>query len=81
MLLSRSAPVTACVLALFALTACQKEKVVDNALLYSRAAMSRDADDFSSFWSERVVEPEGHSAYLDANGGASTLLRIKRRTT
>lgn len=48
---------------------------------YSRAAMSRDADDFSSFWSERVVEPERHSAYLDANGGASTLLRIKRRTT
>lgn len=48
---------------------------------YSRAAMSREPDDFDRFWSSRVVGPEAHGDYLDANGGAATLLRIHRRTS
>jgi glutaconate CoA-transferase subunit A len=48
---------------------------------YSAAAMSREDGCFDRFWDERVVAPEGHGAYLDANGGAATLLRIRRRTS
>ncbi len=48
---------------------------------YSAAAMSRDEHEFESFWRDHVVAPEGHGAYLDANGGAATLLRINRRTS
>ena len=48
---------------------------------YSAAAMSRDDDAFSSFWNERVIEPDAQGDYLDANGGAATLMRIARRTT
>jgi glutaconate CoA-transferase subunit A len=47
---------------------------------YSAAAMSRDGG-FDSFWTDNVVGPDSHGAYLDANGGASTLLRINRRTS
>lgn len=45
---------------------------------YSGAANSGGFDDF---WNERVVAPDSHAAYLDANGGASTLLRIRRPTS
>ena len=48
---------------------------------YSAAAMSRDDDAFSSFWNERVIEPDAQGDYLDANGGAAPLMRIARRTT
>lgn len=48
---------------------------------YSAAAMSREHGDFEMFWNEHVVAPEGHGPYLDANGGAATLLRINRRTS
>ncbi len=33
-----------------------------------------------AFYAERISGPESHAAYLDANGGAKTLLRIARRT-
>jgi glutaconate CoA-transferase subunit A len=45
---------------------------------YSAAAMSREPEAFDAFWSQRVTEPAGHGAFLDANGGAATLLRIRR---
>ena len=47
---------------------------------YTAAATVADATAFDSFWEERVVGPAGHGAFLDANGGAGTLLRIRRRT-
>lgn len=48
---------------------------------YSAAATSRDAADFATFWDSHVVGPDSQAAYLDANGGVSTLLRINRRTS
>ena len=33
-----------------------------------------------AFWQERIAGPETHAAFLDANGGARTLLAIARRT-
>jgi len=35
----------------------------------------------ASFWEERIARPETHAAFLDANGGPETLLRIARRPT
>ena len=35
----------------------------------------------ASFWEERIAGPETHAAFLDANGGPETLLRIARRPT
>lgn len=48
---------------------------------YSAAAMSREEGCFDDFWRERVIAPDTHGAFLDANGGATTLLNIRRRTT
>lgn len=48
---------------------------------YSRAALSREPDDFATFWESRVVGPESHADHLAVNGGAATLLRIHRRTS
>jgi glutaconate CoA-transferase, subunit A len=45
---------------------------------YSSAALA-SAEDFAAFWDRRVVGPESHGDFLDANGGAATLLRIRRR--
>ena len=45
------------------------------------AASHSGSEAFSEFWTSRVVEPSSHSDYLDANGGARTLLRVKRRTS
>ena len=46
---------------------------------YTKAAMT-SPDAFASFWDERVVAPADHGAFLDANGGTATLLRVKRRS-
>ena len=40
-----------------------------------------DPEQAQAFWSERVDGPEGHGSFLDANGGARTLLSIARRTS
>lgn len=41
---------------------------------------ARDRDGWDAFWKQRVVGPDGQGSFLDANGGARTLLRIGRRT-
>ena len=46
---------------------------------YSKAA--RDPNDFATFWKDRVVGPDTQGTFLEANGGAETLLRIRRRTS
>jgi glutaconate CoA-transferase, subunit A len=53
----------------------------DGAFFEAYSAASRDADTFKSFFEERVVGPPTHAGFLDANGGARTLLDIRRRTT
>ena len=45
---------------------------------YSKAA--RSPETFGPFWAERVVGPDTQAAFLNANGGAATLLDVKRRT-
>jgi len=44
------------------------------------AAAHADPASAQSFWDERIAGPETHAAFLDANGGARTLLSIARRT-
>jgi glutaconate CoA-transferase subunit A len=46
---------------------------------YQRAA--RNPDDFKAFLEDRVLGPETWAGFLDANGGAATLLDIRRRTS
>ena len=50
---------------------------------FFRAYVAAHADPATAevFWQERIAGPETHSAFLDANGGAGTLLAIARRTT
>jgi glutaconate CoA-transferase subunit A len=43
-------------------------------------AAHRDPEQAQAFYDERIVGPESHGAFLDANGGAKTLLQIARRT-
>ena len=51
-------------------------------LVWAASSIAIDADPASaqSFWDERIAGPETHAAFLDANGGARTLLSIARRT-
>lgn len=39
-----------------------------------------DSDQAGEFYGDRIFGPETHGAFLDANGGARTLLSIARRT-
>lgn len=44
-------------------------------------AAARDAGTFETFFKERVLGPETQAEFLNANGGAATLLDIRRRTS
>ncbi len=44
---------------------------------YSKAAKS--PDDFKAFWANQVIGPVTHLDFLQANGGVSTVLNIRRR--
>jgi len=46
---------------------------------YLRA--SRERDRFSRFWEDRISAPEDQAGFLEANGGAATILAISRRAT
>jgi len=45
---------------------------------YSKAA--KDPEQFQSFWADRVVGPTDQAAFLEANGGVATTLRIRGQT-
>ena len=47
---------------------------------YVRAAMS-GPEDFQQFFKSRVTGPASHAEFIDANGGARTIIEIRRRTT
>lgn len=49
---------------------------------FFRAYVKAHADpaQAAAFYEERITGPESHGAFLDANGGVATLLRIARRT-
>ena len=44
-------------------------------------AATADLETWSAFWKERIDAPEDQAAFLDANGGAATILDITRSTT
>jgi len=44
-------------------------------------AAARDPDRFPAFFKERVLAPGTQAEFLNANGGAATLLGIRRRTS
>lgn len=62
-------------------TSCFPAYTHDAAFFTAYQAAARDPDGFQQFWKERVLGPESHTALLDANGGAATLLEIRRRTS
>jgi glutaconate CoA-transferase subunit A len=43
------------------------------------AAAATDAPEFEKFFLRRIVEPDSWESFLDANGGASALLALRRR--
>ena len=46
---------------------------------YSKAA--RNPESFQAFWNDRLVGPDTHDAFLQVNGGAEMVNRIRRPTT
>jgi glutaconate CoA-transferase subunit A len=61
-------------------TSCFPEYGYDGDFFRAYTAAHAKPDTAQSFWSEQVDAPESHAAFLDANGGAKTLLGIARRT-
>ena len=62
-------------------TSCLPEYGYDPAFLTEYAAAAADPTRWKAFWQERVVDPDGQGAFLDANGGAGLLVGLARRTT
>ncbi len=46
---------------------------------YSKAA--RNPETFQAFWNGRLTGPGTHAAFLQANGGVETVIRVRRTTT
>ena len=42
---------------------------------------TRDVEDWTRFWKERIVSPADQPAFLQANGGAAAILDVSRTTT
>lgn len=53
----------------------------DRAFFQEYLAATADHETWSQFWKERVVAPDDQPSFLDANGGASTLLDIRTTTS
>lgn len=61
-------------------TSCFPSYTHDAEFFTAYTAASRDPDTFAAFFAERVTDPPTQAAFLDANGGARTILDIRRRT-
>lgn len=62
-------------------TSCYPRHVHDARFYADYVAAARTESDFAAFWTRRVTGPDTHADFLHANGGAQTLLRIRRRMT
>lgn len=62
-------------------TSCFPSYTYDGAFFEAYARAHADPATAQAFWDDRVAGPDTHGAFIDANGGAETLLRIARRTT
>lgn len=61
-------------------TSCLPEYGYDPVFMTDYASAATDPDKWKPFWNDRIVEPEGQGAFLDANGGARVLIDLARRT-
>jgi glutaconate CoA-transferase subunit A len=61
-------------------TSCLPEYGYDAAFIEAYSAAAADPQEWKTFWHQRVVEPDGQGAFLDANGGAGLLVTLARRT-
>lgn len=62
-------------------TSCFPDYTHDAAFFKAYSAAARDPEDFKRFFEDRVVAPPTPTAFIDSNGGAGTILDIRRRTT
>jgi glutaconate CoA-transferase subunit A len=62
-------------------TSCFPRYGYDGDFFRSYVSAHTAPEEAQRFWADRVDGPESHGAFLDANGGAATLLAIRRRTT
>lgn len=62
-------------------TSCFPSYGYDGDFFRSYVAAHADPAEAQRYWAERIDGPDSHGAFLDANGGAATLLSIARRTT
>lgn len=62
-------------------TSCYPAYTHDAAFFGAYQAAAREPDAFERFWKERVAGPASQAEFLDANGGAATLLSVRRRTS
>lgn len=62
-------------------TSCFPEYGYDGAFFRSYVAAHTDPEQAQWFWSERIDGPESQGAFLDANGGAATLINIRRKSS
>lgn len=60
-------------------TSCYPEYSHDPELYRSYVEAARDPQTFRAFWEACIAGPATHAAYLEANGGAAMLARIRRR--
>ena len=61
-------------------TSCFPEYGYDGRFIEAYSEAAADPVAWKAFWADRVVEPPTQGAFLDANGGASLLVDLARRT-
>jgi glutaconate CoA-transferase subunit A len=62
-------------------TSCFPKYGHDKAFFSAYSSAAGDPESFRAFWNARLAGPETHAAFLQANGGAETVNRIRRPTT
>jgi glutaconate CoA-transferase subunit A len=62
-------------------TSCFPSYRYDGEFFRTYAAAHAEPGEAERYWTERIDGPASHGAFLDANGGAATLLSIARRTS
>ncbi len=62
-------------------TSCFPRYTHDKEFFAAYSTAARAPAQFQQYFSEQVLGPETHAAFLQANGGVGTVMRIRRRTT
>ena len=59
-------------------TSCFPDYTHDRSFYSAYARAAAEPDRFRAFWDERIITPESHNEFLEANGGEETITRIRR---